>query len=75
MQAYRQSQAGSNQSKSIQTIKINPDKMAKLALGHLREASDPDCIRAVLAEVVLTFLFVFAGVGAAMTAGTHYFYW
>ncbi|KAJ6823137.1 putative aquaporin TIP4-3 [Iris pallida] len=43
--------------------------MAKLAVGHHREASEPDCIRAVLAEVVLTFLFVFAGVGAAMTAG------
>lgn len=43
--------------------------MAKLALGHQREASEPECIRAVLAEVVLTFLFVFAGVGTAMTAG------
>lgn len=43
--------------------------MAKIAFGHHREAAEPDCIRAVLAEVVLTFLFVFAGVGAAMTAG------
>lgn len=43
--------------------------MAKIALGSHREAAEPDCIRAVVAEVVLTFLFVFAGVGAAMTAG------
>ncbi|WOL09324.1 putative aquaporin TIP4-3 [Canna indica] len=42
--------------------------MAKIALGNHREAAEPGCIRAVLAEVVLTFLFVFAGVGAAMTA-------
>ncbi|CAO2199715.1 unnamed protein product [Urochloa humidicola] len=44
--------------------------MAKLALGHHGEASDPDFFRGVLGELVLTFLFVFIGVGAAMTAGT-----
>ncbi|KAG6479136.1 aquaporin TIP4-4-like [Zingiber officinale] len=42
--------------------------MAKIALGDHREAVEPGTIRAVLAEVVLTFLFVFAGVGSAMTA-------
>lgn len=45
--------------------------MAKIALGSRQEAYEPDCIRAVLAEIVLTFLFVFAGVGAAMTAGIY----
>uniref|UniRef100_A0ACD5VE00 Uncharacterized protein n=1 Tax=Avena sativa TaxID=4498 RepID=A0ACD5VE00_AVESA len=40
--------------------------MAKFALGHHREAG---CVRAVLAEAVLTFLFVFSGVGSAMAAG------
>ncbi|CAL4966197.1 unnamed protein product [Urochloa decumbens] len=40
--------------------------MAKLALGHHREAADAGCVRAVLAEFILTFLFVFAGVGSAM---------
>lgn len=43
--------------------------MAKIALGNHNEAAQPDCVRAVLAEVVLTFLFVFAGVGAAMASG------
>ncbi|KQK03428.2 hypothetical protein BRADI_2g07810v3 [Brachypodium distachyon] len=43
--------------------------MAKLALGHLREAAEPGCARAVLAEAVLTFLFVFSGVASAMAAG------
>jgi hypothetical protein len=43
--------------------------MAKIALGNHAEATQPDCVRAVLAEVLLTFLFVFAGVGAAMAAG------
>ncbi|KAJ0986070.1 hypothetical protein J5N97_004426 [Dioscorea zingiberensis] len=43
--------------------------MAKLALGNREEAAHPDCLRAVLAEVVLTFLFVFAGVASAMAAG------
>jgi len=42
--------------------------MAKFALGSRREVAEPDFIRAVVAEVVLTFLFVFAGVGSAMTA-------
>ncbi|XP_074563795.1 aquaporin TIP4-4 [Curcuma longa] len=42
--------------------------MAKIALGDHREAAEPGCIRAVLAELILTFLFVFAGVGSAMAA-------
>ena len=29
------------------------------------------CVRAVLGELVLTFLFVFTGVAAAMAAGTR----
>ena len=43
--------------------------MAKIAHGNHNEAAQPDCVHAVLAEVVLTFLFVFAGVGAAMASG------
>ncbi|KAK9149287.1 hypothetical protein Scep_008044 [Stephania cephalantha] len=42
--------------------------MAKLALGSAREATQSDCVRALIAEFICTFLFVFAGVGAAMTA-------
>ncbi|VAH59324.1 unnamed protein product [Triticum turgidum subsp. durum] len=44
--------------------------MPKIALGHRREASDPGCLRAVLGELVLTFLFVFVGVGSAIVGGT-----
>ncbi|KAH9325505.1 hypothetical protein KI387_005683, partial [Taxus chinensis] len=40
--------------------------MGKIAMGGAQEASQPDGIRAALAEVVCTFLFVFAGVGSAM---------
>ncbi|TVU23002.1 hypothetical protein EJB05_32728 [Eragrostis curvula] len=43
--------------------------MAKFALGHHREAAEAGCVRAVLAELILTFLFVFAGVGSAMATG------
>ncbi|KAF7025483.1 hypothetical protein CFC21_037653 [Triticum aestivum] len=43
--------------------------MAKFALGHHSEATDAGCVRAVLAEAVLTFLFVFSGVGSTMAAG------
>ncbi|KAF3775832.1 Aquaporin [Nymphaea thermarum] len=42
--------------------------MRKIALGSHREASQADCLRAVLAEIILTFLFVFAGVGSAMAS-------
>ncbi|XAR70860.1 hypothetical protein NMG60_11027893 [Bertholletia excelsa] len=42
--------------------------MAKIALGTGREATQPDCIQALIVEFICTFLFVFAGVGAAMTA-------
>ncbi|KAL6627015.1 hypothetical protein ACP70R_030741 [Stipagrostis hirtigluma subsp. patula] len=43
--------------------------MAKFALGSPREFADAGCVRAVLGESVVTFLFVFAGVGSAMAAG------
>jgi len=49
--------------------------MAKFALGHHREVSDAGCVRAVLAELILTFLFVFAGVGSAMATGTRQAYY
>ncbi|KAE8658098.1 Aquaporin TIP4-3 [Hibiscus syriacus] len=42
--------------------------MPKIALGTTREAAQPDCIRAIAIEFITTFFFVFAGVGAAMTA-------
>jgi aquaporin TIP len=45
--------------------------MAKIALGTAREATQPDCIKALIVEFVTTFLFVFAGVGSAMAAGTY----
>ena len=35
------------------------------------DVADAGCVRAVLAELVLTFLFVFTGVAAAMAAGTY----
>ena len=35
------------------------------------DTPDVGCVRAVLAELVLTFLFVFTGVSAAMAAGTY----
>ncbi|KDP34186.1 hypothetical protein JCGZ_07757 [Jatropha curcas] len=42
--------------------------MAKIALGSRREATQPDCIKALIVEFITTFLFVFAGVGSAMAA-------
>lgn len=42
--------------------------MAKIALGSSREATQPDCIKALIVEFITTFLFVFAGVGSAMAA-------
>ncbi|XXG45814.1 hypothetical protein AAC387_Pa02g0796 [Persea americana] len=42
--------------------------MAKIAFGSRQEATQPDCVRALVAELVCTFLFVFAGVGASMAA-------
>lgn len=41
--------------------------MVKIALGTSQEATQPDCIRALVVEFICSFLFVFAGVGAAMT--------
>ncbi|KAJ7225052.1 hypothetical protein O6H91_Y463800 [Diphasiastrum complanatum] len=43
--------------------------MGKIALGSASEASQPDAIRAALAEFIATFLFVFAGVGSAIAYG------
>ncbi|TVU04017.1 hypothetical protein EJB05_50434, partial [Eragrostis curvula] len=43
--------------------------MGKLALGRRGEASEPDFLRGVIGEFVLTFLFVFIGAGVAITAG------
>ncbi|GAB4854308.1 Tap42 interacting protein [Ancistrocladus abbreviatus] len=40
--------------------------MAKIALGTSREATQPDCIKALIVEFICTFPFVFAGVGSAM---------
>ncbi|KAI4377651.1 hypothetical protein MLD38_015245 [Melastoma candidum] len=42
--------------------------MVKIALGSIREATQPDCIRALVIEYVVTFLFVFIGVGTAMAS-------
>jgi aquaporin TIP len=47
--------------------------MAKVALGTTREATQPDCIKALIVEFITTFLFVFAGVGSAMAAGISFF--
>ncbi|CAN1238980.1 Aquaporin TIP4-1 [Linum grandiflorum] len=46
--------------------------MAKIALGCYSEATKPDCIKALIVEFIVTFLFVFAGVGSAMAAGNYY---
>ncbi|XP_047322081.1 aquaporin TIP4-1-like [Impatiens glandulifera] len=42
--------------------------MAKIAVGSAREATQVDCIHALIVEFICTFLFVFAGVGSAMAA-------
>ncbi|KAL2927019.1 Aquaporin TIP4-1 [Bienertia sinuspersici] len=44
--------------------------MRKIALGTSREATQPDCINALVVEFICTFLFVFTGVGSAMAAAT-----
>ncbi|XP_021726174.1 aquaporin TIP4-1-like [Chenopodium quinoa] len=41
---------------------------SRIALGTSREATQPDCINALVVEFICTFLFVFAGVGSAMAA-------
>jgi len=43
--------------------------MVKIAWGSIREATQLDCIKALVVEFITTFLFVFAGVGTAMAAG------
>ncbi|XP_010254460.2 PREDICTED: aquaporin TIP4-1-like [Nelumbo nucifera] len=42
--------------------------MAKIAFGTTREATDTGCLKSLVAEFICSFLFVFTGVGAAMTA-------
>lgn len=44
--------------------------MTKIAIGSRDEAAQPDCLKALVVEFITTFLFVFAGVGSAMAAGT-----
>ncbi|RZS23452.1 hypothetical protein BHM03_00056392 [Ensete ventricosum] len=43
--------------------------MARITLGSRKEMADPEFAPSVLAELLLTFLFVFVGVAASMTAG------
>ncbi|CAL9086006.1 unnamed protein product [Musa acuminata var. zebrina] len=43
--------------------------MARIKLGSRKEMADPEFARSVLTELLLTFLFVFVGVAASMTAG------
>lgn len=47
--------------------------MAKIALGSRKEVEDPEFPRSVFTELLLTFIFVFTGVGAAMSAGNFIF--
>ncbi|GAB4837242.1 MIP aquaporin (TC 1.A.8) [Ancistrocladus abbreviatus] len=49
--------------------------MAKIALGTTGEATQPDCMKALVVEFICTFLFVFAGVGSAMAVGTWSLDW
>ncbi|KVH90349.1 aquaporin TIP4-1 [Cynara cardunculus var. scolymus] len=41
--------------------------MAKIAIGSIHEVTKPDCIHALIVEFIVTFIFIFAGVGSAMT--------
>lgn len=43
--------------------------MAKIAVGNAAEAYHLDTLQALVVEFVATFLFIFAGVGAAMATG------
>lgn len=45
--------------------------MAKIALGSTREATQPDCIQALIVEFIATFLFVFVGVASSMVVGIY----
>jgi len=45
--------------------------MAKIALGSSREATQPDCIQALVVEFIATFLFVFVGVASSMLTGIY----
>lgn len=46
--------------------------MGKIALGTSGEVAQPDCIRALVVEFITTFLFVFVGVGSAITASNYH---
>ncbi|KAI3822455.1 hypothetical protein L1987_10045 [Smallanthus sonchifolius] len=41
--------------------------MAKIAIGSIGEITKPNCIQALVVEFIVTFFFIFAGVGSAMT--------
>lgn len=45
--------------------------MVKISLGRIKEATQPDCIQALIVEFITTFLFIFAGVASAITAGIY----
>ena len=46
--------------------------MGRIAVGRVGEATEADSVRAIVAELVCTFLFVFAGVGSAMAVGNYF---
>ncbi|KAJ1375342.1 hypothetical protein SESBI_51123, partial [Sesbania bispinosa] len=56
------STVGSDRSLHSAAIIDQTEEMAKIALGTTREATQPDCIQALVVEFIATFLFVFAGV-------------
>ncbi|KAI3706781.1 hypothetical protein L6452_24746 [Arctium lappa] len=41
--------------------------MAKIAIGSIHEVTKPDCIQALIVEFIVTFIFIFVGVGSSMT--------
>lgn len=43
--------------------------MPKIAIGTAREIVQPDCIQALIVEFIVTFLFMFVGVGSVITVG------
>lgn len=43
--------------------------ISKITLGNLAEASQPDALKAALAEFISMLIFVFAGEGSGMAFG------
>lgn len=43
--------------------------ISKISLGNLAEASQPDALKAALAEFISMLIFVFAGEGSGMAFG------